>query len=307
MTILLPSGYDDTAIVQEAINDEGASTGGGEVKLGAGGFNISSCLSIGNGNQGNIPSTINGLRLRGRGGGFAGDPLTVLNWVGQQDTPMAFLKGRASDIHISDMFFAMNGTSSGLIANSFSNCTFKGLKFANPGTGCIALGLFGGGAPTGNYNIFNEFRRISIGLFSPGSIGLYMDGAYAPVMNDTWLTSFDLVRVETVAGATNAACAWIKFADSCTFRRCHIDPSPEPTARGLILDAIGHHEYPGGMAFYDCSIGRTTVIESSTDKIRKCYFYGFGTADNEVVPSHPMLAGITDTGRVFGDFPLTRV
>jgi hypothetical protein len=135
----------------------------------------------------------------------------------------------------------------------------------------------------------------------PNSIGLLMDGDYA-IQNDTWISTFERVRIETVLGATNAVCAWFKFVDSCTFKRCHFDSTPEPTSIGVAFDALANHQFPAGMAFYDCSIKNHIVYEDGSHTIRKNYFYGFGTYDLEVIPTHSNLVGITDDGQVFGDF-----
>ncbi len=49
------------------------------------------------------------------------------------------------------------------------------------------------------------------------------------------------------------------------------------------------------------------VLEDERHKIRKQYFYGFGTYDNEQRPSHEKLIGMTDTGEFFNvEPPFTR-
>lgn len=292
---------DDYIAIQSAIDS--LDNRGGTVLFPSGTYSISSRLIIGDGNGSTIASTKNGVKIRGTGAGFAvyGAMVpTILKYIGPKiSSVMLEVKGKVSDIEISSMFFDCSGNIGGISATSFSGSYFKNLKIVNPST--TALTILGGGTPTGNYNIFNTFENISIGLLSPNSVGLFMDGNFT-LQNDTWISQFKNIRIETVAGATNATCAWFKFVDSCSFHRCHFDSKPEPTSRGVIFDALNNHSFPAGMAFYDCSVSDTTVYENSSHKIRKNYFYGHGSYDYEVIPTHPNLCGITDTGLVFGDF-----
>lgn len=299
-----PTGASDaTTAIQNAINALPAR--GGIVRIPSGTFKITSSLVIGDGNGAANASTKNGVKLIGEGAGFAvsGSLVpTIFNYAGTSTTdPLLNIKGKISDIEVKGLFLACNALCAGIAAMSFSGSKFEELKIINPKAGSAALSIQGGGSPTGNYNVFNTFSRINIALLSASSIGLYMDGNYA-VQNDTWISKFDLVRIETVAGATNAVCAWFKFVDSCTFHRCHIDASPEPTALGAVFDALANNNFPAGMAFHDCSIDKTTVYEDGSHVIRKNYFYGFGTYDGEGVPTHANLCGITDTGVAFGGF-----
>lgn len=294
----------DTIAIQSAIDALPAR--GGEVLFPGGTFAVSATLRLGNGNGGTTFSTKNGIKIKGQGAGFGVSGAlvpTILSWVGASGSAIMSLNGRISDCEISDFFFSCNGTSGGLFAQAFSGCRFSDLKIVNPATNNNGMTLLGGTAPTGNYNVFNKFSNISIGLLSPTSTGLYIDGNY-PAVNDTWLTTFELIRIETVAGATGARCAWFKFIDSCTFNRCHFDSKPEPSSLGLILDASGNpgflNDYPIGLAFYDCSISKIDVIEDGLSKIGPTYFYGHGVNDIEVIPNHPRLFGITANGDIFG-------
>jgi hypothetical protein len=294
---------DDTTAIQNAINS--LSPRGGTIFIPAGTYKITASIVIGNGDGGAAESAKNSVKIIGAGAGFAvfGNLVpTIFNYAGVSTaSPILDIRGKISDCEVNGIFFACNGLSAGIRAQSFSGSKFENLKISNPKSNTPALSILGGGAPTGNYNIFNEFSKISIDLRSPGSIGLLMDGDYA-VQNDTWISKFDLMRIETVLGATNAVCAWFKFVDSCTFTRCHFDNGPEPSSFGAIFDALDNNNFPAGMAFHDCSIKHTLVYEDATHVIRKNYFYGYGTYDGENIPTHPLLCGITDTGVVFGDF-----
>lgn len=263
-------------------------------------------IELGDGDGGTNFSTKNGIRLIGAGAGFGVSGAlvpTILNYNGSATvtTPMIASKGRASDGAIQGVFLSLNGKCGGISINSTSGSDFDSIKIINPAPNAIALSIIGGLAPTGNYNVFNRFSKISVALLSPNSIGLYMDGNFA-AQNDTWITHFELMRIENFAGATGSTLAWFKFVDSCSFRRCHFDNKPEPTSNGVIFDATANDGFPAGMAFYDCSVHQTAVLEDGAHKIRKNYFYGNGTYDGEITPTHPLLCGITDTGVIFGEF-----
>ena len=299
-----PTGSaDSTAAIQAAIDSLPAR--GGCVRVPPGTYRITSTINVGDGNGSNSPSTKNGVKIIGAGAGFAVSGAlvpTIFDYQGATTTsPILNIRGQISDCEVSGIFFACNGNSGGISATSFSGCDFNNLKIVNPASNANGFSIFGGGAPTGNYNIFNKFRQINIALLSPSSNGLFMDGDYS-VQNDTWISHFELVRVENVLGATNSVCAWFKFVDSCTFTRCHFDNKPEPVSFGVIFDALANDGFPVGMGFYDCSVHETSVIEDMTHKIRKNMFYNHGTYDNEIIPTHPLLCGITDAGEVFGDF-----
>jgi hypothetical protein len=292
---------DDTAFIQAAIN--ALPLKGGTVRIPGGTYKLNTQITIGDGNGGTTPSTRNGIKLVGQGAGFAvsgaGVP-TILSWNGASTTSsMVSVRGQISDCEVSGIFFECQGAAGGMDLTSFSGCTVKNIKIVNPKSN--GLTILGGAAPTGNYNIFNVFENINIALLSANSIGLFMDGVYS-VQNDTWISQFRNVRIETVSGATDATCAWFKFVDSCSFYRCHFDHKPEVTSNGIIFDALANNDFPAGMAFYDCSVSKTAVLEDGTHFIRKNYFYGFGTYDLEVIPAHSKLCGITDSGEVFGDF-----
>jgi len=298
-----PTGAtDSTLALQRAINSLPAK--GGTVTVPGGTYLLSSPLTLGNGNGGAGFSTKNGIKLIGEGGGFANTPSTEFQYVGPSVVDFLIkVQGRISDCKVQGIFLGLNGNIGGIYARAFSGCVFSDLKIVNPRTNTSGFQIMGGTAPTGNYNLFNSYDRIFMGLFSPDSAGLYMDGDYAST-NDSWISQFELIRVETVAGAINASCARFRFVDSCTFTRCHFESSAEPTSAGAVFDASsnpgGGNDFPVGLAFYDCSIKNTVVIETPTQKIGINYFYGAGVYDNEVVPSHPRLLGYSALGTVFG-------
>lgn len=295
---------DATLPIQRAIDSLPAR--GGRVRLPPDTISVAGTINIGNGDGGLNPSTTHGVKLVGTGSGLIAGAVnpTLINYTGPLRTSaLITVNGRIGDCTIEDILIGLNGNSGGIEMKAFGGCRVRNVKILNPSTGSNGLAIIGGEAPTGNYNIFNEFDNVQVALLQPNCHGLYMDGVYGVgAMNDTWISTFTRLRIEVIPGATNAVCARFRFVDSISFYRCHFDSAPEPSARGCVFDATGSDLYPGGLAFYDCSIKDTLVLEDGSHHIGTQYFYGFGTADLEPLPVHPNLRGITDDGRIFGDF-----
>lgn len=302
-------GEDARAPIQNAINS--LPVRGGTVRLPAGTLSLSGGIEIGNGNGGTSFSTRGGVKLIGSGAGFgvsgAGVP-TILEYSGATPlgTPLIQVRGRISDVLIEGLLLDGKGLAAGISMRAFTGSTVQNIKVINPAANSPAIAVLGGTAMGGNYNIFNRFSNISIALFQPNSSGLYLDGDY-PSINDTWLTTFELVRIDIVAGATSAVGVWARFVDSITFHRCHSDGRAEPTAIDFLLDATGNpgslNNYPIGLASYDCSWHKIVVTEDATSKIGPNYFHGLGVNDGEVLPTHPRLWGTTANGEPFGYAP----
>lgn len=291
---------DDTAAIQGAIDALPAR--GGTVRIPGGRYSISSTIHIGDGNGGSTPSSKNGVKVIGDGIGVAVSGIlvpTIITWNGSSTTnSMIDVRGQISDGCLKGIFLECRALCAGISMTSFSGFDLDMVKVVSPRANGLGLLIKGGTAPTGNYNIGNKFSRVFIALTEANSIGVMMDGVFAS-NNDTWLSRFDLVRVDMMAGATSAVGFWFKFVDSCTFIRCH-SASYEPTATGAIFDALSNNTFPAGMHFIDCSLSNIVVYEDASNKIRKNYFSNHGTYDNEVIPDHPMLVGFTDTGLSFG-------
>lgn len=285
---------DDTTAIQAAINS--LPENGGTVSLPGGKYAITSSLVIGNGNSGEKVSTKHGVKLIGMGGGFSHgiDAATTIIAHKEMDD-MLTLNGRISDCEIGGIYF--NGNSRAktcLNLKSFSGCYFHNIKamcFTDVGIKAIA-----GGEPTGNYNIYNRFESVNVTCLTDKTTGILIDGNYGN-HNDTWLSVFTDCRFDT-AQSENSIAAHFKFVDSISFYRCHFN-TYKASSTGAVFDALDNHTFPCGMAFYDCSMVSHDVWEDSSHTIRKQYFFGFGTYDNEKIPTHPKLIGITDTGKFF--------
>lgn len=296
---------DDSDALQGAIN--ALPPLGGTVRICGGVCRITRTINIGNGAAGGGGRTSkNAIKLIGNGAGFAlygaMVPVQIIYDGPTISGPMFNLNGLISDCVIEGMYLLPQGKCGGIGAVAFTGCRFKDLKIVGMASNCIGLALLGGPPPPGNYNTFNIFENVNITCTTPNSIGMYVDTEAPGVSgtNDTWLSQWRNCRFDVISGATNATCVWLRFTDSCSWYRCHVDNRPEPTAKGLVFDATSSDSFPAGMAFYDCSIKNCHVIEDATHHIRTNYFHGFGTYDDEAIPTHPCLIGVTDTGVVFG-------
>lgn len=300
-------GVDDMVYINKAI--AALPNRGGTVFLMGKTYNVGSPMVIGNGNNAGIPSTKNGIRVIGMGGGgsfFAPVP-TVLQVIdGGQTSPyidsVVNVLGPIASVHLEGFQIYCHGVNSplantALTMNSFGFCTVKNIQgsfYKN-----IGLNIQGGQAPTGNYNVHNVFNECAFASNSDGNIGLLMDGV-ASVSNDTWISSFNDCRFET-STAQNAIAGMLKFVDSINFNRCHfvgdnVNGVGQPGCVGLYFNAVGNPGFPSGILFNACSVLTTFVNENATDKIRKNTFQLYGTYDNETIPTHPFLIGYTDQG-----------
>lgn len=285
---------DDTAAIQAAIDS--LPGGGGTVALPGGTYNISSTLYIGNGNAGDRVSSQTGIKLIGMGGGFAfsSKAATTIAATAKMDD-MIHLRGRISDCEIAGINLNGNGNAkSCLFLNSFCGSYFHNLNAI--GFTDIGIKVIAGTAPTGNYNIVNRFESITAYCLYDNTTAILFDGNFASV-NDTWLTVVTDCRFDT-AQTKNSTAAHFKFVDSISFYRCHFNTYDDSSV-GAIFDALDNNDFPCGMAFYDCSMVSHEVWEDEEHKMRKQYFYGFGTYDNEKIPTHSKLIGFTDTGIPF--------
>ena len=285
---------DDTAAIQAAI--DALPGGGGTVSLPGGTYNISSAIRIGDGNAGDRTSSKSGIKFIGSGGGFAfaTKAATTINAIADMDE-MLILRGRISDCEIAGINLAGNGKAKTcLLLHSFAGSYFHNIcamGFTETG-----IKILGGSAPTGNYNITNRFESLGAYCLYDNTTALLIDGDYASI-NDTWLTVFTDCRFDT-ARSKNSVAAHFKFVDSISFYRCHFN-TYDDSSTGAIFDALNNNDFPCGMAFYDCSMVSHQVWEDENHRMRKQYFYGFGTYDNEQIPTNSKLIGFTDTGIPF--------
>jgi hypothetical protein len=276
---------------------------GGTVRLMGKTYGVASGLVIGNGDGGTTASTINGIRLIGQGGGLGArpNPPTTLQAIATIDGPLLRAAGSINDVVLEG--FCIYGSLLAKIGlemiascgTQIRNVSIKQFNYAG-------LYWHAGNAISGNYNIHNEIHNVDVTTTANNHFGLLMDGDYASV-NDTWLTSFYNCRFDTTS-ATGSSAAYFQFVDSCTFHRCHFTGNNTAGVglsgcHGIYFNAVGNDQYPGGMAFHDCSILSMFVNESASEKIGYMSFINLGVDDNETIPSHTKLRGFTIHGTPF--------
>lgn len=285
---------DDTKAIQDAIDF--LPTNGGTVIIPGGNFVITDSIKIGNGDHSNKVSSRNGIKIYGAGSGQnqSGNTVpTTLRYKGiiGGGTSAIRIDGKISDIEIKGvLIYCSTSPNAGIVASTICSCTFEDLKIINP----LKYGMYltGGNTIKGNNCSRNKFENIFIGLLTANSIGISIDGDYSS-MNDMWQSMFMNIRVES--HKTGCTGLYLGFQDSCTFIRCHF-VTYSTNFTGIVFDGTGNDGYPAGNNFIDCSIANTKVIGD----IRKQTFVNYGTYDNEVIPTHSMLQGVTDTGVTFG-------
>lgn len=307
---------DDTNAINNAIAALPAR--GGTVRLRGKTYAVSGTINVGNGHAATTtPSTQTGIRIIGTGGGtnfFGAVPTIIQAKDTGSSTPyiniLMSVNGPIDSVYLEGFKLYCYGANSspttgslvniGLQMTSFTSSTVKNVTVSFATT--EGLYILGGSGSTGCYNTHNQFHQVNCTSTINGHVGLLMDG-YWPNSNDTWITSFFNCRWDTNS-AINATAAYFKFVDSCSFYRCHMVGNNTGGVGltgcvGAYFNAVGNDQFPSGLCFHDCSILSTTVNEDASHHIRVNTFINHGTDDNEAIPSHPNLRGITDVGHPF--------
>lgn len=283
--------HDDTVAIQATI--DALPDNGGTITVPGGVYSLSKTIQVGTGNAGDTISTRSGVKLVGAGGMVPEDGTAAT--VFRADRAMEsvlYLVGRISDCELTGICLDANGKAeNALYLHSFTGGHFYNLTL----TGFTKMGLkiMGGNDPTGNYNIFNRFETIHVEATQDNTTCLFIDGT----ANDTWLTTLSDCSFDA-GDYVNATAAHFRFVDSISFYRCRFK-AKDASSVGMVFDAFSVNLFPCGMAFYDCSVDSTKVLEDNTHQIRKQYFFGLKTSDGEPVPTNNKLIGVTDQGQTF--------
>lgn len=283
--------HDDAAAIQAAIDSLPKT--GGTVTVPGGVYSLSKTIQIGNGNAADLVSGRSGVKLVGSGGMAVedGKAATVFRADSAMESVL-YLVGRISDCELSGIYFDANGKAeNALYLHSFSGSHFENLTLT--GFTKIGMKIMGGNEPTGNYNIYNRFETIHVVATQDNTTCLFLDG----VRNDTWLTTLSDCSFDA-GNYANATAAHFRFVDSISFYRCNFK-AKDASSVGMVFDAFSVNLFPCGMAFYDCSVDSTKVLEDNTHQIRKQYFFGLKTTDGEPIPTNNKLIGVTDQGETF--------
>jgi len=275
---------DDTAAIQAAIDALPAS--GGEVILPGGHYAISKTLCIGDGN-GTTPSRKNGIRLIGTGSGVGHGTVsqTVLTAIKPMGV-MLSVCGPIADCRLACLSLRANGMAETVLHLHAVHAAVLDRVHVS-GQQSVGIDIDGGSShllfqQSGCANQLENVTSLRIG--GEGHEG-------EPVRN----SSFIGCRFDT-AQRDQGIAVHLRYAEKLTFRRCHMNVYRFETAKGLLLDALGHDGYPRGNTFCDCSITRGYLSEDETHRIGHQFFIGNGTYDHETIEPHPHIFGITDIG-----------
>lgn len=275
---------DDTAAIQAAIDALPAT--GGEVILPGGHYAISRTLRIGDG-DGTTPSRKNGIHLIGAGSGIGHQTVSQTTLVAI--CPMAVM-------------MTVNGPITDCRLACFSINAKKMVE-----TGIRLTAVYGS-----HMDRVHVWQQMSVGIELNGGsahVMFHQVGCANAVEDATSLRIggegqegdpvrdcvFTACRFDT-AQRDQGIAVHIRYAEKLSFRRCHMNVYRFETAKGLLLDAVGHDGYPRGNTFCDCSITRGYINEDEAHRIGHQFFIGNGTYDHETIQPHPHIFGITDIG-----------
>lgn len=256
---------------------------GGTITIPNGIYNISSTITVGDGNFGTQSSSRKGIHILGDG--------NVTLRATESIDKVIEVKGQIHDFLLSGVTIDCDGKAkTGVYMTSFIGCAIRSsniINFTDKG-----LVIMGGAAPVGNYNVYNQFENLNVFSDKDNAIAVFFDGDYE-IINDTWLTT--LTNCSFVTTGKNSIGAHYRFVDSISLYQCTFSG----TKYGILFDAIGNNDFPCGMAYYDCSVSSMGVLENEDDQIRKHWFFGFRTDNGEQLPTDQRLFGITDEGKAF--------
>lgn len=247
-TVLSPSGGDDTAAIQAAIN--ALPIIGGDIILTPGVYNISDTVTIGNGASPTL-STRSGVRIRGEGAcgpalfNYQGGPLptltppVTLNWTAGSGKPMMVIQGPM------DGSFALE------------HLCFYGNAIAS--TGLKVIGVFGGdcaslvfhqcivglaltSAPPKNAQS-NLFRNTTVWMPDrPNCVGISLDGEHGnPVTTNSCYNTFLNTNIMMVGGPTTTA-IYFGVTDTNIFFQTHLIGAGVVGA-GIVFDYLANPNF----------------------------------------------------------------
>ncbi len=283
----------DTDAILNAIASLPAS--GGTIRFPGGTYNVSQTLNIGNGDGVSVRSDFNGIKLIGCGAGFGiyGDKEpTVIKAVRDVDAVIS-VNGRISDVVIEGIEInCASLAQTGIFARAVNS-----LRISN-----VSIRMFNksglhivGGTGIGNGNVNCRFESVNAISTTDNITCLLIDGDTNTCATEDCTFIDCRFDIHTTAGSNSVI---IRNAHGLDFYRCHFAGYNDKESNYLVLDSSVDGT-PYGNTFYDCSILRINVIEEGGHTIGDNFFYGYGTYDNELPPTHPRLHGITDSGIPF--------
>ena len=279
---------DDSNAIDAALN--ALPAGGGTIYFPAGNYAISREIDIGDGNAATTAnghaSTKQSIKLIGVGCNRGYTPQVTQITPKVTMSAVFNVRGLINNVLIDGFNLYVNGKASyGMFICATNYSTFRNIEIYNP-TYC-GIALVGGKAPTGNYNTGCMFNKIIVTLNTSSTIGLRLTGDIS-ANNDTWLTTFEDCRFQSMSNTANCTSGEFRFCDNITFIRCHF-VTYSSSGRGIdlnALDSLPNNPFPTGLSFIDCSIANTAITEdvNANKRIGVNRFYGYGITDGEVIP-----------------------
>jgi hypothetical protein len=253
--IVSPSGGDDTAAIQAAINSLGPR--GGDVIFTPGDYIVSDVINVGNG-FGATPSTRWGIRLRGEGapGWYYGPPFgipwgnwnrapVVLKWTGPANRSMIRVSGPLVGWSIENLF--LDGQSVGGVG--LEVCGASCGDVANLCIDGFAKGIVG--ISSGDQVSFhNYFRNTRVWVpHIQDAIGILLTGI---VQGNTDASGWVFNNTTILLPGNDFSCTgiYLQMTDGDVFIHTHI-AGGGPNARGVVFDHGMNPPYPGGVLFID--------------------------------------------------------
>lgn len=299
--LLATPGGDITTCLQAAIN---ALPVNGEQPIAlpatppsVGSWCISSTINIGNGSVSG-PSTVGGIKIAGAGsGGIFGTRGTYIAWCGPSGGTMIAINGPIENVSIDGI--NLNGENIASTILDIKSLRFSVLKniYANGFTG---IGVKVRGLPaTGMLNFMMDWSLLYITTELNNTIAVDFDGVLSS-STDTWLSTVRNSRFES--HGTNGVALRLGFSDNILFEQLHAEASGSGGC-GVKFDAstsgTGGNGFPKGHLFVKSAITSTCTVEDASHTISTNSFVDYGTTDGEIIPTHPKLIGVTETGQTF--------
>lgn len=245
--VLTPSGGDDTALIQGAIN--ALPTRGGDIVLTPGTYNISDTIKIGDGASPTL-STRSGVRIKAEGAcgpalfNYQGGPLptlmppVVLNWTAGAGKPMVQIQGPMdggwSLEHLCFYGNAIATMGLNVVGACFGDSV--GLTFHQ----CIT-GLALTGAPPRNAQS-NLFRNTTVWMPDRlNCVGISLDGAHVSNGTNSCYNTFLNTNILMVGGPTTTA-IYFGVTDTNIFIQTHLIGAGVVGA-GVVFDYLANPNF----------------------------------------------------------------
>lgn len=271
---------------------------------------ISKTIRIGNGTVA-VASALNSVRIHGAGSaGIFGTFGSYLSWTGAAGGTMIRISGRINNVELSGLnLCGMNLAANILEARAIRFSRIRDIYYsAFRGVG---FGFYGTARPADTTTFYNNNIMLDLSFLygttdQKSARAIAFDGVLVD-SSDTWLSTVRNSRFESFG--FQGVAIYLGFSDNLLWEQIHGEVNVTAKGCGLMFDALpgglDNNNFPTGHTFVKTAIENTCVVnEDDTHHIGKNTFLDFGTTDNELIPEHPQLIGITDQGMAFGGYGL---